>query len=195
MKSMFFKAISVVLFSGLALNVQAKVRGHQELVDNSCELLSEQLAISYLNQAVRPGVQEHIPTFYSQCGYIGTDKGGFKTIFVTKFFPEEMLDYDNLSPAQLDFNVSFMNNGGEPHAEKEPFPGEATYVFHDRHLTIVFMIPGITGPLDGAGLPTRLGVSFQLVNPDMTPDARRDLLIKQAWQYFGKLLKQNKTAP
>jgi len=187
----FVRLMTCVLVSIIATSGHTKIIGHQDNVDNACELLTEQLAVELVGQPVKPGIKEHIPHLYSQCNYAGTEKGGYKVSFTTKFYPVDLLDYDNLDPMQLDFNVLFIN-GGKKHHDKKQFPGEATYVFHDQDLTNVFMITGITGPEYANGEKMRLGVNFQLSHPDMAPDARRDILMKQAWSYMNKLAKRAK---
>ncbi len=183
--------ITVVFIIILTTSVHAKVVGHQNEVDNACELLTKQLAVKLVGQPVKPGIKDHIPHSYSQCNYSGTEKGGYKVSFSTKFFPVGLLDYDNLEPIQLDFNVSFINRG-ETHHSKKQFPGEATYVFHDQDFTNIFMIPGITGPDYADGEKMRLGVNFQLTHPDMNPEDRRDVLMQQAWNYMKRLVKRAK---
>ena len=187
----FVRLITCVLVSIIATSGHTKIIGHQDNVDNACELLTEQLAAELVGQPVKPGIKEHIPHLYSQCNYAGTEKGGYKVSFSTKFYPVGLLDYDNLEAMQLDFNVSFINHG-ETHHSKKQFPGEATYVFHDQDLTNVFMIPGITGPEYGDGEKMRLGVNFQLTHPDMNPEDRRDVLMQQAWNYIKRLFKRAK---
>lgn len=172
-------------------SVDAKIIGSMPEVDDACRYLTAAKAKQYLGQEIRPAVIEHIPDIYSQCGYKGKEKAGFQTLFVFKFYPEGMLNYENIEAEQLDFNVTFIN-GGKPFKEKAVYPGEATYVFEDGNTSTVFLIPGVTGPEYEAGKPMRLGVMYQLTHPHMEHEARKKVLTKEAWFYMKDLIQANK---
>ncbi|WP_116367467.1 hypothetical protein [Parahaliea mediterranea] len=157
-------------------------------IPEACEQLTQSLAVGVLGAPVKPlSSNEHIPTFYSQCEYRRTSGQRGHLQFVFKFLALERFDVERLPPSQLDFSVSFAV-GGLSHSDKKPFPGKMTYVFHDRHDTIVFMITEVAGPRDGAGQDTVLVASFRLTDSERSPAQRLEQLKPFPWQLLKTLL-------
>jgi hypothetical protein len=158
-----------------------------ELIPDACAYLTEGVARITLGGEIRPMVSnEHIPHFYSQCEYVATGGRNAAVRFVFKFMVKEMFDVEKLIPAQVDFNAGFAE-GGLTHAEKLQFPGELTYVFHERDTTKILTITGIDGPTDGAVEDSILILSYRLIDGDRTPKQRRDILMKFPWQLLADL--------
>lgn len=169
----------------------AKLPPRIEQIPRACEQLTEEVARAALGGDVQPlHSNEHIPHFYSQCEYKAVGQGRKALRFVFKFMVKEMFDVERLAPEQIDFNAGFAE-GGLSFSEKLQYPGEITYIFHDRDLTSVLVLTGVDGPRDGAGEPSTFIASFRLIDGDRTPDQRRDLLMKYAWQQMVDLAKSS----
>lgn len=170
------------------MSVSAGLVDRIDVIPHSCKYLTEPLARSDLAGDVSPLVtNEHIPTFYSQCGYKRVDRAGRELQFVFKFLARERFDVEKLAPAQLDFNVSFAVSGLTHHYKKQ-FPGEMTYIFHNRNDTILFMITGVAGPPDGAGQETVLIATYRLTDRDRSPDERQDVVKVYPWALLRDLI-------
>jgi hypothetical protein len=158
-----------------------------DVIPKACEHLTETVASATLRGDVRPFVtNEHIPEFYSQCEYAAPDEKPRALRFVFKFMVKEMFDVDRLAPEQVDFNAGFAE-GGLTHAERLQFPGELTYVFHERDITSILMLTGIDGPRNSALGDSTLIASFRLIDASRTPEQRRDVLMKFPWKLLGAL--------
>lgn len=172
------------------VSVSAGLVDRIDEIPNTCKYLTEPLARNDLAGDVAPFfTNEHIPTFYSQCGYKRVDRAGRELQFVFKFLARERFDVDQLAPAQLDFNVSFAVSGLTHHSKKQ-FPGEMTYIFHNRNDTILFMITGVAGPPDGAGQETVLIATYRLTDRDRTPDQRQDVVEAYPWILLKDLIER-----
>lgn len=172
---------AILLVLTLASTAAAK---QAQAIPNACSYLTAELASGVLGQKVLPiSGNEHYPTFYSQCRYKGTQRGGFKVSFVFKFMLKDMFDVKTLLPQQLDFNAAFAG-GGNPHTEKLTSLGELSYVFEGKKDSYVLMLTGIEGPLNGAGQETMIVAHYQLDNKNMSHEQRRDWMVGQARKHY-----------
>ncbi len=165
----------------------AKLPASVEEVPVACGYLTEEVAASALGGKVQPiPSHEHISHFYSQCEYKAVGQGRKALRFLFKFMVKEMFDAERLAPEQVDFNAGFAE-GGLSYSEKLQYPGELTYIFHDRDLTSILVLTGIDDPPDGAREASTLIFSYRLIDADRTPEQRRDLLMKFAWRHLADL--------
>ncbi|GAB3281059.1 hypothetical protein [Parahaliea aestuarii] len=176
----------IILFVCLQLPAPAfaGLPSRLETVPDACGYLTEDVASNTLLREVKPvASNEHIPVFYSQCEYTALGGGRRALRFLFKFMVKEMFDPAQLPPEQLDFNAGFAE-GGLSYSEKLQYPGELTYIFHDRDTTSILVITGIDGPPDGAGEASTLIASYRLIDGDRSPQERRDVLIKFPWKHL-----------
>jgi hypothetical protein len=157
-------------------------------VPRACGYLTEAVAADMLRAKVQASAaNEHLPTVWSQCIYAGRGVVGRNVHFTFKYMLHELTDVAKLDPVQLNFNVSFAMRGIPPSATLKDL-GKISFAFEKKDLTVLMVVTGIQGPLDGAGRASELIATYQFSDPD-TPHAERlDRLLPHARSHLQEWL-------
>ena len=63
-------------------------------------------------------------------------------------------------------------------------PGKKAFVFEQRDTTVLMMVTGFQGPLDGAKQPTAFIATYSLSDPETNHPSRLAKLIEQAEKHM-----------
>jgi len=157
----------------------------------ACSYLTEELAKGLLRaeRVKASAANEHISILRSNCEYSGKGVKGRKVGFTFRFMVYDMFDVDALDPMQLEFNAMFAA-GGIPMVEKLDDLGKVSFVFEQRDRTVLMVVTGIQGPLDGAQRPSEFVANYYLNDPDNTQAVRLDKLLAHARRHLDEWLRR-----
>lgn len=183
-------AMFVLLLTSLVQNAQAADSGqpHFEELPPTCSYLTETLAQSILQAPARPSAaNEHIPTFVSQCMYAGQGVVRREVQYTFKFQLLDMFDTAVLDREQLLFNATMAAGGAAP-LEMLDDPGRVAFTYDSGDQSMLLVVTGIQGPVDGAGRPTGFLASYRLSHPELSREERLQFLLAEARKQLDEWL-------